>query len=64
MIVNEDNIDSESNYDLLCSTIDNNVGKQYPDWKFSFEITDSTNGDLNKNFKQNLILKTKKWLKN
>ena len=51
MIVNEDNIDSESNYDLLCSTIDNNVGKQYPDWKFSFEITDSTNGDsiLDKN---------------
>ena len=45
MTVNEDDVENESNYDSLCNTIDNNIGKQYPDWRFSFAIVDSTNGD-------------------
>ena len=45
MIINEDDIGNESNYDLLCNTIDDKIGKQFANWRYSFAIVDSTNGD-------------------
>ena len=45
MIINEDDIRNESNYDVLCNTIDEKIGKEYCNWRYSFAIVDSTNGD-------------------
>ena len=45
MIIDEDDIGNESNYDLLCNTIDDKIGKQFPNWRYSFVIVYRTNGD-------------------